>query len=86
MHMLAFEILLSILTARSQISVLGLTVRDGSGRAAAPGAGFSGQNLSIKYIPCVGTHLWITMPAKSTLSYAKSTLSYAKSTCVNRNK
>ena len=27
------------------------------GRSAVPGAGFCGQNLGIKYIPCVGTHL-----------------------------
>ena len=41
------------------------------GRSAAPGAGFCGQNLGIKYIPCVGTHLWITMAAKSALSYCQ---------------
>ena len=37
----------------------------------APGVGFWGQNLGIKYIPCVGTHLWITMAAKSALSYCQ---------------
>ena len=36
---------------------------------------FSRQNLRIKYIniPCIGTNLCITMPAKSTLSCTKST-------------
>ena len=59
--------------ARSQIPELGLTGPAGGSRASAPGTGFSGQNLRIKHIPCVGTHLWITIPAKSTLSYTKST-------------
>ena len=45
---------------------------------AAPGAGFRGQNLRIKGILCIGTHLSITMAAKSTYLIAKST-------CVNRN-
>ena len=45
------------LRARSQIPVLGLTGRAHGCQAAASGAGFSGQNLGIKYIPCVGTHL-----------------------------
>ena len=59
--------------ARSQIPVYGLTRRGLGGRSASPGAGYCWQNLEIKYIPCVGTHLWITMAAKSALSYAKST-------------
>ena len=58
--------------------MLGLTGQARGGRLAAPAVGFSRQNLRIKYIPYVGTNLWITMPAKSTLSYAKSTY-------VNRN-
>ena len=37
--------------------------------AAVPDGGFSGQNLRIKYIPSVYSHLWKTMPAKSTLFY-----------------
>ena len=67
-----------LIRARSQIPVLSLTGWAQGGRTAVPGGGFSGQNLRIKYIPCVGTHLWITMPAKSTSSYTKST-------CVNRS-
>ena len=39
--------------------------------AVAPGAWFCGQILRIKCISCVGTHLWITMAAKSTLSIWK---------------
>ena len=58
---------------RSQISVLSLTEQARDGQEAAPGTGFSGQNLRIKYIPCIYTHLWITMPAKSTLFHTKST-------------
>ena len=46
-----------VVRARSQILVYGLTGRALGGRSAAPGAGFCGQNLGIKYIPCVGTHL-----------------------------
>ena len=42
--------------ASSQIPVLGLTGRVRGGRAMEPGMGFSGQNLRIKFIPCVGTH------------------------------
>ena len=41
------------------------------GWLAASGAGFCRQNLGIKYIPCVGTHLLITMAAKSALSYCQ---------------
>ena len=37
----------------SQIPVYGLAGRGLGGRSAAPGAGFCGQNLGIKYIPCV---------------------------------
>ena len=48
------------LPASSQILVSGLTWRVRGGRAAAPSTGFSGQNVRIKYILCVGTHLWIT--------------------------
>ena len=47
----------------SQISVLGL--------AEQASAGFNRQNLPIKYILCIGNHLWIKMPTKSTLSNAK---------------
>ena len=57
--------------ARSQIlvySVTGLALGD---RAAGPGMGFCGQNLETKCIRCVGTHLWITMTAKSMLSYCQ---------------
>ena len=57
--------------ARSQIPVYSLTGCGLGGRSIAPGAGFCGQNLGIKYIPCVGTHLWITMAAKSALSYCQ---------------
>ena len=39
--------------ARSQIPVYGLTGRGLGSRLAMPGAGFCGQNLGIKYIPCV---------------------------------
>ena len=53
--------------ALSQITVLGLTGCTCGIQVAVPGMGFRGQNIRIKYIPCVGTHLWITMPAKSTL-------------------
>ena len=59
------------LRAHSQIPVYGLTGRALGGRLAVLGAGFCGQNLGIKCIPCVGTHLWITMAAKSTLSYCQ---------------
>ena len=59
------------LRARSQISVYGLTEWDLGGQSAARGAGFCEQNLGMKCIPCVGTHLWITMAAKSTLSYCQ---------------
>ena len=59
------------LRACSQIPVYDLTGRGLGGRSVAPGAGFCGQNLGIKYIPCVGTHLWITMAAKSALSYCQ---------------
>ena len=45
------------LRARSQIPVYGLTGRGIAAWSAAPGAGFCGQNLGIKYIPCVGIHL-----------------------------
>ena len=70
--------MLSKLRARSQILELGLTGRACGSLVAAPGVGFRGQNLKIKYISCIGTHLWITMPAKSTLPYTKSA-------CVNRS-
>ena len=56
----------TVIRAHSQILVLGLTGMARSGREAVLGAGFSGQNLRIKHIPCIGTHLWITMPFKST--------------------
>ena len=62
------------LKARSQNPVLGLIGRARGERVVAPGAGFSMQNLRLKYIPCVDTHLWITIPVKSTLSYSKSTV------------
>ena len=41
----------------AKIPVYGLPRRALGGRSAAPGAGFGGQNLGIKCIPCVGTHL-----------------------------
>ena len=56
---------------RSQIRVYGLTGHGLGGHSVAPGAGFCMQNLGIKYIPCVGTHLSITMAAKSALSYCQ---------------
>ena len=40
----------------NQMLVLSLTGRAHGDGAAAPGVGFSGQNLRIKYIPCVGAH------------------------------
>ena len=49
--------LTSNIRARSQILVYGLTGRGLGGRSAALGVGFCGQNLGIKYIPCVGTDL-----------------------------
>ena len=55
--------------ARGQIPVYDLTGRGLGGWSAAPGTGFCWQNLGIKYIPCIGIHLWITMAAKSALSY-----------------
>ena len=70
---------MKMVRARSQIPVLGLTGRANGSRTVVTGSGFSGQNLRIKYIPCVGTQLWIIMPAKSTSSYTKFTY-------VNRNK
>ena len=51
------------LRPRSQILVFGLTGRARSSLLAAPGGGFSRQNLRIKYILYIGTHLWITVPA-----------------------
>ena len=57
--------------ARSQILVYGLTGQALGGRLAAPSMGFWGQNLGITCIPCIGTHLWITIVAKSTLSYCQ---------------
>ena len=57
--------------ARSQIPVYGLTGWALGGRSAVPGTRFCGQNLGIKCIPWVGTHLWITMVAKYTLSYCQ---------------
>ena len=68
-----FFFCLIYLRARYQIPVLGLTGLALGKWVVAPGVGFSTQNLRIKYIPCVGTHLWITMPAKSTLCSIKST-------------
>ena len=44
-----------LIRARSQIPVYGLTGRGLGGRA--PGAEFCRQNLGIKYIPCIDTHL-----------------------------
>ena len=61
----------NMLGARSQIPVYGLTGWALGGRLAVLGAGFCRQNLGIKCIPCVGTHLWKTMAAKSTLSYCQ---------------
>ena len=46
-----------LLRARSQIPVSGLTGRARGGWLSASGAGFSRQNLRIKYIPCVGINL-----------------------------
>ena len=46
----------SLLRARSQIPVLGLTGQARGGREAAPGVGFSGQNLRLKCISSVGNH------------------------------
>ena len=66
----SFCLIASHLRARSQILVYCLTgMALGAGRSAAQGTGFCRQNRGIKCIPCVGTHLWITMAAKSTLSY-----------------
>ena len=47
----------SPVTRLFQIPVFGVTGPACGGRVASPVAGFSGQNLRIKYIPCVGTHL-----------------------------
>ena len=43
------------LRACSQITVYGLTGRSLGGRSVAPGVEFCGQNLGIKYIPCIDT-------------------------------
>ena len=54
--------------ARSQILAYGVTGRGLGGRRR--GQDFVGKILEL-YIPCVGTHLWITMAAKSDLSYCQ---------------
>ena len=68
-----FTKLLKQFRALSQILVLGRTGRARSSWVVAPGAGFCGQNLMMKYIPYIGTHFWITMPAKYALSSTKCT-------------
>ena len=55
----------------SQIPVLCLSGWACGGRMVVLGVRFSRQNPRIKYISCICTHSWITMPAKSTLSYTK---------------
>ena len=64
--------MLSVLGAHSQILVLDRTGPVCDGRVVLS-EGFCKQNLCIKYIPCIGTHLWITILAKSVLSNTKST-------------
>ena len=58
---------------RSQSQVLSRTGRAHSGWAWDH---FCRQNLRVKYILCISIHLWITMPATSTLSNTKSTKMY----------
>ena len=65
-------IALNPLRARSRILMLCWIGLLRGSKEVAPGAG------SANKVPCTGTKLWITMPAKSALSSTKST-------CANKN-
>ena len=68
MGQIIFHLLWHHLLARSQNSISGCARHDLGSQAVSSGAGFCEQNLKIKYVPCIGTHLCLTVPAKSALS------------------